>query len=97
MITTSTWVDLRLQVKANLFKNIPKHRMSNETVSDAALPQTQAASTSQSSESSGIEPLPLPTPHHVTQGSSTPSPLTMPSVPSNTENIARGTEVVSVQ
>ena len=99
MITTTKKMmrDLRFKNTVNLFKNIPKHRMSNETVSDAALPETQAASTSQSSESSGIEPLPLPTPHHVTQENSTPSPLTMPSMPSNSDNIARGTEAVSVR
>ncbi len=88
--------DLRLKSTVNLFKNIPNHRMRNKTASDAALSHSQAASTSKTSESSGIEPLPLPTSHHLMQGNSTLSPLTMPSMPSKSENIARGREVVSI-
>ena len=70
--------------------------MNFETAYVAALSHSQAASTLATSESSGIEPPSLPTPHHVAQGNSTPSPLTMPSMPSNSDNIAKGTEVVSV-
>ncbi len=61
--------------------------MSNTTPSDATLAQIQSASTAESSENSCNEPPPPPPIHPNTmRENGTPSPLTMPSLPSNAQN-----------
>jgi hypothetical protein len=70
--------------------------MSNATPSDATLAQIQSASTDESAENSHNEPPPPPIQPNTVRENGTPSPLTMPSLPSNAHSSNTGEEMVSI-
>ena len=71
--------------------------MSVETTINDPITVVQPDSTSESVDDTNDEPPPLPTFEPVLLNSSTPSPLTMPSMPSNNDTSVRQPELVSIR